>query len=305
MPMNTNASRDPWPPLTYEEFAVSGHLLHMGMQAIGKLKLAEPFQPQWAQVPMWVCARGLTTGPIPYRGGAYEVTTDLIRHRVVCTSSWGFSDEFAWEPMSVAGFVERLFGLLHGAGIEVSINHKPQEVANPIPFDQDGERRGYEPDVVNRWWRILLSTQRVMQVFHGRFLGKTQPIGVMWGTMDIRDVRYRGNAASPGEGADRIRRNAMNEEQSEVGWWPGSVAYPKPAFFAFTYPSPEGVEAAQVKPATARWDARMGEFLYDYADLRTAQDPDGDLLAFFESTYQAGAERAGWDPKLVGSGRPE
>jgi hypothetical protein len=49
----------------------------------------------------------------------------------------------------------------------------------------------------------------------------------------------------------------------------------------------------------------MGEFLFDYDDLRKSKDPDGDLLSFFESTYKGGAERAGWDPNLVGSGRPE
>ena len=48
----------------------------------------------------------------------------------------------------------------------------------------------------------------------------------------------------------------------------------------------------------------MGEFLFDYDDLRNSSDPDGDLLLFFESTYKAGAERAGWDPGLVGSGTP-
>jgi hypothetical protein len=39
--------------------------------------------------------------------------------------------------------------------------------------------------------------------------------------------------------------------------------------------------------------------------LRQSKDPDGDLLSFFESTYNAGAESAGWDPHLSGTGRPE
>ena len=49
----------------------------------------------------------------------------------------------------------------------------------------------------------------------------------------------------------------------------------------------------------------MGEFLFDYEDLRKSKDPDGDLLSFFESTYKAGAALTGWDPGLVGSGKPE
>jgi hypothetical protein len=247
----------------------------------------------------------LTTGPIPYAGGAYEVNADLVSHQVACATSWGPSHHFELGPMSVAEFVESVLDLLRKAGVNVSINLKPQEVPHPIQFDQDKQRRPYQPVLVNRWWRILLSTQRVMQVFHGRFKGKTQPIGVMWGTLDIRDVRYNGKPASPGAKADYIRRNAMNEELIEVGWWSGNTAYPKPAFYSFTYPQPAGIENAKVSPRGSRWDSAMGEFILDYDDLSGSKDPDGDLLSFFESTYKAGAERAGWDPSLVGSGRPE
>jgi len=296
---------EPWPSLSYPDFAATQHLLHMGLQAVGKLKLEEPYEPQWAEVPLWLSSRGLTTGPIHYSGGAYEVTVDLISHAVGCVTSWGFSGHYDLAAMSVAEFVQQLFGMLGKAGIKTSINMKPQEVPNVIPFDQDTLRRPYDPALVNAWWRILLSTQRVMQAFRGRFRGKMQPIGLMWGTLDIRDVRYNGKPASPGAKADYIRRNAMNEELIEVGWWSGSVAYPKPAFYSFTYPQPAKIEHAKVSPASSRWEPTMGEFLLDYDDLRKSKEPDGDLLSFFESTYHAGAESAGWDPTLVGSGRPE
>lgn len=307
--MNTLSKQEivyePWPPLSYPDFAATQHLLHMGLQAVGKLKLKEPFEPQWAEVPLLLSSRGLTTGPIHYSGGAYEVTVDLISHQVACATSWGFSSHYDLASMSVAEFVRQLFDILGKAGVRASINLKPQEVPNAIPFDEDTLRRPYDSKLVNAWWRILLSTQRVMQVFRARFKGKTQPIGLMWGTLDIRDVRYNGKPTSAGTGADYIRRNAMNQELIEVGWWSGSAAYPKPAFYSFTYPQPKGIEQAKVSPARARWESAMGEFLLDYDDLLKSKDPDGDLLSFFESTYQAGADKAEWDPQLVGSGRPE
>lgn len=304
MPATNDSHRDPWPELSYPDFAGTQYLLHMGLQAVGKLKLKAPFQPQWSAIAMAMSARGLTTGPIDYAGGVYEVNVDLMAHELICVTSWGSSGSFKLAPMSVAEFVERLFDLLRKAGVDVSINLMPQEVANPIPFDQDKEPRPYEPTLAHHWWRIMLSTQRVMQVFRGAFEGKTQPIGLMWGTLDIRDVLYNGKAVAPPPKSDYIRRNAMNAELIEMGWWAGSAAYPKPAFYSFAYPQPAGIEGAPISHASARWDATMGEFILDYDDLRLSKDPDGDLLAFFRTAYNAGAQRAGWDPKLMGSGRP-
>ena len=296
---------DLWPALSYSAYEPTRYLLHMVLQAVGKLKLAEPFQAQWAEVPLWLSARGLTAGPIPYADGVYEVRTDFISHQVQWLTSSGTSGQLSLGPTSVAALVDTLLEQLRHAGINVSINLKPQEVPNPIPFNEDREQRPYDRDLVNTWWRILLSAQRVLQVFQGRFTGKTQPIGLMWGTMDIRAAFYNGKPASPGANTDYIRRNAMNAELIEMGWWSGNSSYSKPAFYSFAYPQPQGIENAKVRPNTARWDASMGEFLLDYDDLHRSSNPDRDLLTFFESTYNAGAIAAGWDSGLLGSGHPE
>ncbi|MCP2222637.1 MULTISPECIES: DUF5996 family protein [Bradyrhizobium] len=298
------SSGDLWPALSCQAFEPTRYLLHMALQAVGKLKLAEPFQAQWAGVPLWLGARGLTTGPIPYAGGAYEVRADFVSHELQWLTSSGGSGQLPLGPTSVATLVETFLGQLGRAGINASITLMPQEVSNPIPFDEDKQLRPYDRDMVNAWWRILLSTQRVLRVFQGRFTGKTQPIGLMWGTFDIRVPFYNGKPASPAPNVGYVRRNAMNAELVEVGWWSGDPSYPRPAFYSFTYPQPPGIEQAKIGPSAARWDAGMGEFLLDYDDLRQSGNPDGDLLAFLESAYVAGATAAGWDSALLGGGRP-
>lgn len=297
------APDEAWPALPYDAFSPTAHLLHMGLQAIGKRTLEKPFEPEWAHVALEVTPRGLTTGLIPARGGAFAVDVDLISHEVRCTTTSGRTGGFPLGPMSVAGFAERVDAMLAAAGIEAPVNPMPQEVPDPVPFDRDRAPRPYDRGLANAWWRILVSVHRVLQRYHARFRGKTQPVGFMWGTFDLRDVRYDGRPASAPPGADLIRREAMDAALIEVGWWSGSPAYPRPAFYGFTYPQPPGIETAAIRPAAARWDPVMGEFLLDYDPLRASPDPDSELLAFFESTYQAGAERAGWDPALVGAGR--
>lgn len=296
---------EPWPALPYDEFKSTAYLLHMGMQAIGKLKLTGPFEPHWANVALWMTGRGLTTGEIPYATGIFAVDVDLISHEVICTSSWGRISKFKLAPMSVAEFTKTLFKNLLNIGVEIAINQTPQEVTNPIAFDQDTDKRPYNAELANAWWRILVSSHRIMQRYHARFTGITPPIGLMWGTFDLRDARYVAeHVPTTGVNSGFIRRNAMNDAQVEVGWWAGNDVYPRPAYFSFMYPAPNGIEQAKIKPATAKWDPSLNEFILDYDDVRTSKHPEDDLLAFFESTYRAEAERAGWDPELIGPGIP-
>ena len=293
-----------WPTLSYEQFKPTRYLLHMMLQVVGKLKLSKPFHAQWAEVPLWPTARGLTTGPIPYREGAYEVRADFITHEIHWLTSSGTSGKMALGPMSVATFADRFMAQLRSDGIDTEISLMPQEIPDPVPFNEDTQERPYDREQAHAFWRILLSVQRVMQQFQGRFTGKTQPVGLMWGTFDIRLALYNGKPATPASDAGFIRRNAMNAELMEMGWWAGDDAYPQPAFYAFTWPQPAGIENARIAPAAARWGAKQGEFLFDYDSLRQSATPDQDLLAFFESTYAAGATTAKWDPALLGSGRP-
>jgi hypothetical protein len=96
----------------------------------------------------------------------------------------------------------------------------------------------------------------------------------------------------------------MDVTQVESGWWSGTDEYPHPAYFSFLYPNPPGIESVKPKPEAARWDKKLGEFILDYDNLRTAKDPASELLQFFESTYEASAQKAGWDHKLINVGEP-
>ncbi len=66
-------------------------------------------------------------------------------------------------------------------------------------------------------------------------------------------------------------------------------------FYAYAYPDPPGYRDVQVAPAGARWDDDLGEFVLPYELVRTAPDPDGMLLGFLQSTYEAAATSAQWD----------
>ena len=73
-----------WPALPYDEWRDTRDTLHMCTQVIGKLRLAlSPFEPQWAHVPLYLTARGLTTSPVPSGLRTFDAEFDLVAHQLV------------------------------------------------------------------------------------------------------------------------------------------------------------------------------------------------------------------------------
>ena len=79
------------------------------------------------------------------------------------------------------------------------------------------------------------------------------------------------------------------------GFWPGSGVVAEAAFYSYAAPEPAGFRQAAIQPAAAHYVEEMGLFALPYDAVRTAVSPEDDLRAFLRSTYDAGANLAGWD----------
>ena len=284
---------DDWPPLPYEEWRETRDTLHMFMQIVGKVRLAlEPMEPQWAQVPLYLTARGLNTSPIPHPAGPFDIDVDFIDHVVTVRTTRGRLERVALRPQPVADFYAALMAALAAAGVPTEITELPSEVPDPIPFPADTVHMSYDPEAVTRFWRALSSVDIVLKAHRARFRGKVSPVQFFWGSFDLAYTRYSGRLLEPPADADVITRYSHDAEQICAGFWPGNATVPEAAFFAYTFPSPAGIES------TAGWRTDLGEFLLPYDSVRTADDPQAALLDFLETTYRAGAELAHWDPAL-------
>ncbi|MGI8586893.1 MAG: DUF5996 family protein [Chloroflexia bacterium] len=293
-----------WPSLPYEEWKDTCDTLHMWTQIVGKVRLGlSPMINHWWQVPLYVTARGLTTSPIPYpagdtgphTAGTFEILFDFIDHNLIVQTSDGKTKSMGLYPRSVADFYRELMSILRSLGIAVEISTKPQEVPDPLPFDQDTVHASYDEDYANRFWRILVQTDSIFKDFRGRFVGKCSPVQFFWGSFDLAVERFSGRRAPEQPGADLMMREAMSHEGSAAGFWPGNASGPFPAYYAYTAPAPDGLSNAPVRPGGAYYDRDLGEFLLRYDDVRNAADPRETLLEFLQSTYEAGADLAGWD----------
>lgn len=289
-----------WPALPYEEWRETYETLHMWTQVVGKIRLTlTPRINHWWHAALYVTSRGLTTSPIPYGNRTFELTFDFINHALVLQTSDGTSRYIALYPRSVADFYRELMAVLRSVDINVRINTIPQEVANPIACDVDLVHHSYDQEYANRAWRILSQTSAVLQEFRGRFIGKCSPTHFWWGSFDIAVTRFSGRRAPERPGADLVTREAYSHECSSAGFWPGNSAFPKPAFYAYTAPTPPGFEKGSIRPQQASYDGSLGEFLLPYDAVRNATDPQKALMGFLQSTYEVGADLGRWDREAL------
>ena len=290
-----------WPALPFAEWQDTATTLHMWTQIVGKIRLTlAPWTNHSWHVTLYVTSRGLTTSPIPHGFHTFEIRFDFIDHELRILKSDGGMRTFKLQSQSVAKFYEAVMKSLNDLDLPVKINLLPNEIPDPIPFDRDEEHRTYDPEYANRFWRVLVQSDRVFKEFRARFCGKCSPVHFFWGSFDLAVTRFSGRPAPPHPGGiphlpDAITREAYSQEVSSLGFWPGNAVAPTPIFYSYAYPEPPGFGEAKVQPAAAFYESKLREFMLPYDEVRTAEKPDEVLLQFAQSTYDAASILGKWE----------
>src|SRR6266851_121781 len=288
-----------WPELTLAPWEDTRRTFHMWTQIVGKIRMAlEPMANHWWQVPLYVSARGLTTSLMHAGPTGLELELDLVDHVLDARSTDGRSARVALEPHTVASFYSATMAALGELGVRVTIFPRPVEVVDAVPFAEDDRHHAYDAAAVHRFWLALVEAHRVMARFRAGFVGKASPVHFFWGGPDLAVTRFSGRRAPKHPGgvpncADWVMELAYSHEVSSCGFWPGGSA--EGSFYSYAYPEPDGFADWPVTPDAAYYDKAFGEFLLPYAAVRRAEDPDALVASFFQSTYEAAAELAGWD----------
>jgi len=288
------------PELDWTRWRETAQHLHLVTQIIGKVRLARtPWLNHSWHVVLYPAAWGLTTGPVPCADATLQLDLDLQASELRLSTDSGGEAVLPLGPGSIADFHAALMAALAALGTPVAINGTPSEIPDAIPFADDVAERPWDAEAVRDFHRVLLWVDRVFQQFRTGFLGKASPVHFFWGSFDLAVTRFSGRTAPKHPGGfpglpDAVTCEAYSHEEASAGFWPGSDAFPKPAFYAYGYPAPAGYADAQV-PAPAYFDANLGEWLLDYDAVRTAEDPRATLLGFLQATYDAAADLGGWD----------
>jgi hypothetical protein len=273
----------------------------MVLQILGKVRVAlSPKEPEWAHVALYVSARGITTGPVPSPSGLLEVEADFVEHAVIVRTSAGEAVDVALRDRPIAEFWSEFVAVLRSVGVNTQLSDMPQEVPDPIAFSADTTHHTYDAEAVSRFWQVLATMEPVFEEYRAAFRGKVSRVQFFWGSADLTVTRFSGQPCSPPPDADMLERGTNDYEHMSVGWWPGSASFPDPAFYAYAYPKPDGIESATLASPGAYWNEDLGEFILLYEDVRSAASPAAALREFLHAAYDACASRAGWDPRLVG-----
>ncbi len=297
----TDTTAKPWPVLRYDEWRETCSALHLWSQIAGKYRLAHaPWVNHSWHATLYVTPRGLTTGLVPDAGRAISLDFDFCAHRFVARADAGDVADFALEAMTVADFFGRAKQAIAAVGGTATLHGAPSEIPDAVPFAEDTKPRPYDRAAVARFHQALLSVHRVLSQFRTSFLGKVSPVHLFWGAFDLAVTRFSGRRAPLHPGGipalpDTVTREAYSHEVSSAGFWPGGAGADDAMFYSYAYPEPDGFQRRRVQPAGAFYDSKLREFLLPYEQVRSSADPDGALLAFLTSTYEAAAECGAWD----------
>lgn len=289
-----------WPSLALDSWQDTYSTLHMWTQIVGKIRLVQtPWINHSWHVPLYLTARGLTTSTIPYDSRIFQIDFDFIDHQLQIATSEGQMQTIQLQPRSVANFYQAVMDALASLDLAIAINTLPNEVTEAIPFERDETHNAYDADYANRFWRVLLQSERIFRSFRSFFRGKVSPVHFFWGSFDLAVTRFSGRSAPQHPGGvpnlpDAVAIEAYCQEVSSAGFWPGAgLGYP--AFYSYAYPTPDGFKQASVQPEAAFFHEELGEFILPYDRVREAKDPEQVLLSFLQSTYEAEANLANWD----------
>jgi hypothetical protein len=288
-------SDERWPALPYDAWKDTYATLHMWTQVVGKIALAQapPLNHSWG-IALQVTSRGLATRPLPHGARSFSVEFDFVDHQLAIRAADGASRTLPLAPRSVAEFYRGVMDTLRDMDLAVKIWPMPAEVPSPIRLDEDTVHHSYDPMAANRFWRILVQSERVLTAARCPFAGKASPAHFFWGGFDLALTRFSGRPAPPREGP-AFMREAYSHEVVSHGFWPGSGPVLEPAFYAYAVPEPAGFKEAAVQPAEAFYHRELGEFILPYEAVRRAADPEAHLRAFVDTTYDRASSLAGWD----------
>ncbi|MEO0899704.1 MAG: DUF5996 family protein [Bacteroidota bacterium] len=291
------------PSLTYDKWVDSRTTMHLILQIIGKAKLKLTTRKNhWWYITLHPSSRGISTYSIPLQDGldTLDIHFDIEQKAVVLQASNGENQvvDLSSSP-TIAQFYTDFMSALGEFGLQPDFVNIPLDMNIDKTFEAITDYNHYDWDSIKEFWKVMTWTKDVFQEFSGRFYGKTCPVHIYWHSLDLAVTRFSGKRLpnNDNKSGRRFERETYSHEQISAGFWAGDPKVPQPMYYCYTFPSPEGLDQERLSPKEALWIDSNGSPMasLSYQAVRESENPRETLLAFLESSYQAGAKRAKWN----------
>lgn len=288
-------------PLPYHDWKESRITLHLILQIIGKVRMSlNPRRPHWWHITLYVSPVGFTTSMMPNSkgNGCLELIYNVRNMEVVLVLDSG--EEYSIplsEGLSVANFFSQFKSLLKEQDINTYIKDEAFDIGIEKAYSEIHEYHHHDAKAIHHFWQSMAFTDHVFREFSGMYYGKTSPVQIYWHHLDMAVTRFSGKKLPPmPEETSKLEKDAYSHEVISMGYWAGDDNMQEPAYYAYAYPSPEGLDQEVLQPSYAYWMDANGSpmAIMPYHKLIKEENPREVLLQFLESCYQAAGKRGGW-----------
>lgn len=263
------------PELVLTNWRDTRDALHAYARVLGHLRRElTPPQKQWWHITLHVASRGLTTTPIPFGHGTFELLLNPLKHRVEISVSDGGEGCVPITGQSQSDLYDGVTSALNELGVSIDKT-----------LDSTDTRYAYDGNAATNFWQALSGIDSIFKEFKGTLREESGPVQVFSHHFDV-SLNWFSGRLIPGQDATDAEHA---DEQMNFGFATGDGSIPEAYFYATAYPTPEGLTAAAL-PRGARWETEgfTGAIL-PYEQVASAPDSRESLLEFLQAALEAGA----------------
>lgn len=281
--------------LTYFDWKDTLDTLGMCIQMAGKVMLErKPQEPEWEAVTLKVTPTGLTTGSIPCENGLFQIDFDFVIHQMSITNEEGKTEAIKFiDGVSVSEYYKEFLTKMELLGCRTDIYPIPQEWSFTKSFKEDVTHKTYDRTKVEKAFKMVKFAYSLLDKYAAPFRGKRSGINFWWGTCDMGATRYSGKLVPLNPQLPPGYRYGVDAELIEVGFNFGNGLVPEPYFFGFIFPGSPEYATSKIEPEQSFF--KEGQYIYKLWDAMNTQNPEENILKFFQEVYRIGTQVQKWE----------
>ncbi len=257
-------TKNTFPILQYEQILKTSDAIHSYARLLGAIRAKmTPEQKEYWHISLRTGTQGFRTTPIPNEDGStFELSINLLSHRVEISSSLGHNRNIPIKGQSASHFTSEVLSVLETMGIKPDID---------LEKFSDNSDLEYDPATASKIFKSYSLVDIIFKTFKGSITLETSPVQLWSHHMDVAFTCYPASKD--------------NMDQIAFGYLTGDSGIEEPYFYITVYPELEDYSHINLlEPAYLHTEGWQGVIL-KYNDLIKTDNPGGLLMDYLDNTF--------------------